>query len=93
MLLMRLPWITMASFRSRRIPSAVDQGPIRDHDGLFTMGAHANLPLIGQQSPLFPSIVIMHISALYHASAEDRNEKNWPLLSYSRRDQLRAPEA
>jgi hypothetical protein len=32
---------------SRRIPSAVDQGSVRDHDGLFTVGDHVNLLLYG----------------------------------------------
>src|SRR5262245_65841549 len=33
-----------------RIPRAVDQGSVGDHNGSFTLGAHLTLPLFSQSS-------------------------------------------
>jgi hypothetical protein len=60
----------------RRIPSAIDQRAVGNYDGLFTMSAHANLLLCVSGSRRFSAVSLMHLCALYHASARDRNEKD-----------------
>jgi hypothetical protein len=66
----------------RRIPSAVDQGSVRNDDRLFTMSAHVTL--LWSVKNRHPSrsdsslSVMRFIIRLYHGCAYDRNEKKSP---------------
>ena len=75
MLLMRLPWITMDSFRVGEFPVPSIKVPLE-----ITMVCLLWVPMqtscyAVNSRAAFSINRLMHISALYHASAEDRNEK------------------